>query len=711
MSDIYSIDEDPENDGAPAKEETVQPLYRIYEGSRIAISSAVGKALKRRLDAAIIAYEHTNLLWEECFRYYNNDQSRSSVGPKGLFKRGDGTENVVFSNLNIMLPAVYSKNPNITCSTTDNQDEPFCRALQALLNALFRRKDGLNAKAKIKKSAGMALLTNFGIYKLAFTKKGDSREHAIAEMQRMTTDLGTAKTQQEVDTIYGQLEALEQNLEVLEPSGFGLSNILPQNLIIDPFAEQPDGLDAAYMCERVFIPTNSLTARYTKPDDDGDEPDINRVLVYKPTHKARFVTGVQHDDGLGVVMDAIDQSGSTPTSHTEDERTAYINMYFTECYYWWDKLTRRVYLFQRDDWTWPLWVWDDPLQITRFFPYFIISTVMSTGGTVSAGEVSYILDQQDEINDVNRQKSRIRQSIFNFFFYNVDKISKEEAEKFIDSLRGVISNGTNLVGVRAGEMELSKIIEAIAPPAAHYDTLFDTKPILEAINRITNTSDALRGVQFHTNTNVASVKSYEQSMQLSVGAKVDCVEDSVADLAIAIAEIAVQNYDAETVAGYVGNALAQGWEQMDLDTFRATYALEVVAGSMEKPNSAFKKEEAIKVSQALGQFAQAAPGAVLKVMLKVLSQAFPEVVIKPEDWTAIDQEIRANLSKGVSDGSSQGAQSSGSDILEQAKNLPPEVKNKVVQMSEQGVDEKTIANYIMQQLQGASNGRPTEPAH
>lgn len=525
-------------------------------------------------------------------------------------------------------------------------------------------------------------------------------------MQRISDELSEVKKQEEIDRLYGELEALEQNMEVLQPSGFGLGNTLPHNLIVDPYAEQADGLDGWWMMERVFISTASLTARYTKRSDEEDPEadEASRVLVYQPTHKAQFTPGGQgsRDDGLGVVLQAIDRAGNTPTSHTDDERTAYINMYYTECYLVWDRTMKRVLLFHRDDWTWPIWVWDDPLKISRFFPYFLLAFVMSTGGTVSVGETAYLLDQQDELNDINRQRARIRRTIFDFFFYNSDVVDKDEVEKFINSLRGVSQSGQHIVGIKAGEREISKMIEAVAPPSEKYEQYFDKAPVLEAVNRISNTSDALRGVQFKTNTNVPAVKSYEQSMRISVGAKVDVVEDVVADVAIATAEIAVQKLTPEDVEALIGPKLAEGWRQMDLATFRSTYNVTVVAGSMEKPTSAFKKQEAVEVAQAIGQFAQAAPGTTLKLMLRVLEKAFTEVVIKPEDWDALEAEIMANLQRGNSTGVNS-ASGGGAGSSEGSGGVPPEIREELVEMARNGASQEQLVARL-QELIGAQDG-------
>ena len=84
-----------------------------------------------------------------------------------------------------------------------------------------------------------------------------------------------------------------------------------------------------------------------------------------------------------------------------------------------------------------------------------------------------------------------------------------------------------------------------------------------------------------------------------------------------------------------------------MQKFTQRYSVNVVAGSMEKPNSVFKKKEAIEVAQAVGQFARAAPGSVTKIMLGVLQKAFTEVAIKPEDWEMLTSEINASMQKGA----------------------------------------------------------------
>lgn len=719
-----------------AVENEPQPLFRIYADSKIIVGKAMGPTWKNVVDAAEKAYEPIWAVWNEVYRYYNNDQSSQKAldtPTMGTFKRGDGTENMVYSNLNVTLPAIYSKDPNFTCTATDDEDQDFGKCMQSVINQMFRRQDKINAKPRIKRSAGFALLTNFGVLKLDWTKKDDSRELAQQDMARIMDAMAKTTKQDDLDRLYGQLEALEANMELFKPNGPGLSNILPQNLIIDPYSEQTDGLDSGWMAEKVMLKTNYLNEHFTQPDPENEEGDqgSGRVLVYKPTHKAVFQgsQGTERDDGLGMVLQAMSGDAAKEImDHSSEERIAYMNLYYTGCYYVWDKATQRVYLFAGDDWSWPIWVWNarDLLNVSRFFPYFIMAFGFSTGGVVSVGETAYVLDQQDQINDINRKIVRIRRTMFDFFYYNSSKINKDEAEKFINGLRGESHDVQHTLGVNAGENKIADLFESIKIPAMEVEALFNKDVLMQAMNRVTNTNDALRGQQFKSYTNQDAVETYQESLRLSIGAKVDVIEDTTADIGLALAEMCVQQLDNTDVEELVGKSLAQHWVQMSPQQFRTTYDLEIVAGSMEKPNSVFKKKEAVQVAQALGQFAQAAPGATLSIMLKVIQDAFTDVVIKPEDWDMLKQEVSASIRQGDSTTGAQGPQGGqpgagglppGMDpeqLKQMFMKLPPQMQQQVMQMRQQGVPIAQIIAKVQQAVGGGqqqqSGGQPAQAA-
>jgi hypothetical protein len=706
--------------GDDKEAEKVVPPYQVYPDSKTPVSKAFGALCRTMVESSIKANELIHEAWEQCFAYYNNHQVKVSESSKGVFSRGDITENIVYSNVNVMLPAVYGRDPDIAVNTTDKEDEEFADCAKALLNALLKGKNLLNCKPKVKKAVGVALMTNFGVLKLDYVLKDDSTDSVQQALIDVTKEISEAKSQKALESAYGKLAAIESVATVFEPGGPKLKNVMAKNLVVDPIAEMPDGTDANWMAERCYISTAFLKHKFTRKDGEDCW-----VYIFKPTHKAVFTTGSgnQKDDAYGLVLESL---GAETSYQENDEIDTYRGQYYTECWMFWDKATRRTSLFAADDWTYPLWVWDNYTKTTRFFPYFIIGFGLSTGQTASVGEVSYYLDQQDEINQINRQISRIRNSIFNFFFYNSHKISQGDAELLMQAVRRGFVDEQSVVGVKVPEgSKISDVFEALVPPSLNYEALFNKEPTINSINRISNTSDAIRGVQYKTNTNEASVQSYQDAARMSVGAKIEVVEDVMSDLCKALLEQCVQNMTKEEVTSLIGQKLAEPWANMSLDAFTSHFALELVPGTSEKPNSIFKKKEAIQVAQAIGQFASSAPMTSMKVALRVLEQAFTEVVIKPEDWDLMQKEMEMNMARGNSSGAAAppqpgqnapppgGAPAGGppgagppspGGIPPALANLPPEIKQHVEQMHQQGAQPQEIAMFLkaaVQKLQGA----------
>lgn len=665
------LDYDQSEDSPEKKDSYTDPApYRVFEDSRIPVSKAVGKMWEQKINLAIRANELVYTTWEEVLRYYNNDQQGgNSDTPAGQFHRGDGTENVIFSNVNTLIAAAYGRDPDVTCDAPDAADDAFRKSMQALLNTLIRRKaaPGIALKSKARRMALYGELTNFGVLKLDYQLKAESADEVQEQLIACGQAMAKAKTQQELDEIYGKLQGLEEALVVSRPSGPIVNHVLGHNLIPDPLAMDADGLDGGWMAERTWLPTEFLNARYTQKKEGGE-----RMLIYKPTHKLDFKSkaGEGEDENFIGMLSSLgnsEQRIDLPTSFTSEERLAYIDRYMTEVFYVWDKITRRVFLFAASDWTWPVWVWDDPLQLSRFFPYFIFNTSLGTSGTVTVGETAYYLDQQDEINEINRELSRIRRIVFRFMIYNSNTLDSDNAQKLARMLSGDRSTTDLLFGMDIPEGQtLKDVLQAVTPPSIQYEALFNKAPAYATIDRVSGANDALRGTQFKANTTEDAVQAYMAGARIRVGARTEALEDTLSELLQSLSEVCVQFMDKSTVANLIGASKAAGWQQMSVTAFNATYGVNVVAGSTERPTSAYKKKESVQVAQAIGQFAAGAPVSTFKIAIRVLQKAFPgDVVINSEDWDAIDREFELNMRRGVSDGGPSETQQPGAPAPEQ----------------------------------------------
>ena len=114
----------------------------------------------------------------------------------------------------------------------------------------------------------------------------------------------------------------------------------------------------------------------------------------------------------------------------------------------------------------------------------------------------------------------------------------------------------------------------------------------------------------------------------------------------------------------------------------------------------------------------------MKVALRVLEQAFTEVVIKPEDWDLMEKEMELNMARGNSSGAAAppqpgqngpppggGAPNGGAPgaIPPELANLPPEVKAKVEQMHAQGAPPEAIAQFLQMVMAKMKGGGAPAP--
>src|SRR5690606_28491870 len=78
---------------------------------------------------------------------------------------------------------------------------------------------GVNLKPKAKRAVVMCALTNSAYLEIGYTFKGQSNEQALNDLLGLSKSLEKAKTPKEIEEIEGQLMALENRIEMLQPEG------------------------------------------------------------------------------------------------------------------------------------------------------------------------------------------------------------------------------------------------------------------------------------------------------------------------------------------------------------------------------------------------------------------------------------------------------------------------------------------------------------
>lgn len=700
--------------GIEVIEESV-PMYRVLGDSKIPVSKATGALWQSRRDQGKQHRSNAETNWDEAIRYYDNDQMSHRGGGEGvagnratrrLGSDWTETENVVFANCSIMVPMLYAKNPHVTVTNEVDANEARGKAVERLINKLLSKKTapGLNFKHKARRAVLTALLTNSAFVKIGWTKKDDSSEQALAELEALTAELEAAKTKKEILEVEGKIKALEERISLLSPSGPRCKNMMPHKLIVDPTSVEPDiSEDANWAMEEDYLPTAYINAIY------GSKQDGQIRSVYEPTHILQASEGTHDVDETVNNFTLLGGDNVDAASYGYNSVAAFKMAQYTKVWYVWDKTTRRVLLFADNNWKWPLWVWDDPLKLPRFFPYFRLWFHEATNTHSPKGEVTYYLDQQDAINEIADEVRRGRQWAKRNILYNRNSISQSDVEEVLKgddgTARGVdIPEGT----------KIQDHIFSFVPPALNMPELFNPDSKFAAINRITGINDAMRGAQFKTNTTNKAVQSYQQNVDIRVDERVDLIEDFIGDIAWNIAMLCMMNWDAEDVAPLIGPELASAWTRVtDNREFDTMFSARVEGGSIAKPNSKEKKEQAMQLAQALGQFANAAPAVVI-VMMRMLERAFDEVVINDEEWEMILSTMMQALQK-AGGGPGEGGQQQGgqgqeqqqpltdeelqAQVAERIRKLPPAAQAKLEELVQSGMPPSEALEQIEAELQ------------
>lgn len=719
-----------------SKKNDYVPTYRMEGDSKIPVSKNAGKLWQSRKDQAMSKRKSREYdkSWDEALRYYRNDQishrygngedaeyAGNEVGATKMQRRFSETENIVFANTSALVPTLYAKNPHAAFTAVDQEDNADGVMLEKLVSRIMSKKSapGINLKPKARKSVVMCTLTNAAYIEVGYTFKEQSSEQALSDLAQLSKQLEKAKSPNAIRDIEGKIEALEASVDLLRPSGPFAKFRRPHDVVVDPDSEEDDHSDAKWLMIGDWISTAYINAKFSMKKGQ------KQVSVYKPTHvmKKTASGGDGHNDlereinNFSLFKD--DEEKNKANEYGYDDEASFRKAQRTKCWWVWDKITRRVLLYADNDWSWPIWVWDDPYKLQQFFPLHKLQFYTDPEEPMGKGEVTYYLDQQDAINTMNSEMKQARQWARRNLFFDKNKVSADDVEKIIKGDEDVA------VGVDVPEgMNLKDFVQSITPPSTNFIQLFDKEPILQAIDRVSSVQPVMRGTEFKTNTTNQAINQYNSTQQTRTDEKIDAVEDFIGNIAWSIAQMCMQFMSREEVGMLIGNNSAAEWKQRSANDIEREIQMTIVGGSTQKPSSEAKKQQALQMGQVLGQFVNAAPQPVLMVLLKTLRTAFGDV-IPDEDWQVIMTALQGGGSAQPTNGATEGgggaetagpppdaASSSGQQdpvaVLEQiVDSLPKEAKEALGAAMAQGVPVREALERIMQLVQ--SGGQQQQP--
>lgn len=612
----------------------------------IAVPSQLGEVFKEKFELAQKYHKTKFEDWKANIAAYVEDGSYDDYTESGVAK-----ENFVRWVTQTLLDYTYMQNPTIDFGATEETDKDFANALSAAITSIVNKANGLglNLKPYMLKLILTSFLTNFGVLKLVYHPQKGSREEVLALYNKAVEEFDKDENEPEdLQQLQALMDRLFSELQVREDFGMSVRLVSPFNFFTDPSGTMKDLSDHKTTFEIEDIDEATLKTTYMQYNEETKEWFFkqNTNVLYE----GAVITSVNESNAQMQILDEIMPDAS------DEEREA-VTTGKVRCLWVHDRTTRRVYLYIKDRWDTPLWVFDDELKLSRFYPYFILSFSETLRGIVTNGEASYLIGLQNEVNSTNANWSTIRSVAFRTFIYNSESIDKSEIDKvFKEAL--VVDSKLKGIGVRLKDPE-AKLADAVQPmlmPTAQAQPLFDNQKFEQAISRASRLTAAMQAQEFRTNTTNLAVETYQSQLSSRVNTFMDPIEEMIAQLGWAIAEIVVSLIEKEKLLTLIPHDKVKAIRTLSVDEFNSLFTLTVESGSMEKPNSQNNKEEAIKILQLLGQFGTAAPQTVLGIVTNLLRKVFSRRLVTDKDLQNLKAEGEAFMQKGVSTAQQTGAQ-------------------------------------------------------
>lgn len=709
----------------PAAEE-VGPIYKKVRGSRIPVSKHMGKLWQGRIGAGKSARDKWEGVWDSALEAYNADQgghrnerSGTSGNKRVARRKGEDfshTENVIFSAIKSIIPAIYARNPTAEFTANDEGDEAqlaWVQCLEKLCDTLgsMKQSPGINLKYKVKQAIVGAKLINLSWMETGYTIKEDSSEQALADLERLSMELEKADSTRRITEIEGEIMALEEKVNTLAPSGPYTRFYSGKDLIIDPEAMEPDFADAKWMAACDYIPTAYLNAVYGTRDDNG----VQVKSIYEPTAVlSATVSGFNKELEDYSSFKLFDTNEGSHYGYSDYK--SFLGAQRTKCWRIYCKLTRRILMYADNKWDWPIWVEDDKLELPNFFPFEPLLFNVSPMGPYAHSEVAYVLDQQDAINEINDAERRARLDLqYRILFDMGSGVTRDTIERVLKGSGPV----AEAIKVPDGK-KIDDMFYTPQPNILKAPQLFDVARQRQVIDGILGVTPSLRASEFKTNTTNKAIEQYNSTTSSRLDEQIDEIEEFVGRIMYNVAFLCARFMKPEDVGVLLGATYAQSWRQIeDPKELRRIFTMRVVGGSTTKPTSQFKQQIAVQIGQVLGQFAQAAPGSITKIVLKLFEQAYDEVGISPADWNALDEEVAAKLGiqaqaaqppppSGSGSGGPPGGppDGGGGDMAQLVDSLPPEAKIALGNALAKGIP---MAQALPQVLQLVQSNQPSPP--
>lgn len=492
--------------------------------------------------------------------------------------------NLVGAIIEILMAFIYAKNPDICVeiaeSVGDTRTKKYADMTRTLEIVISRLLKDAGLKRKAKKWVRATMTIGAGWLKCAMQTRTEVDALVQNELNDLKQQLDNIQAIQAIldensadyatqSTLRVQLEAnmtaLQAKLERQIATGLVLDVIPADDIQVSPeCGELENYLDAPWLRVRFYKSTEEVLAM------TGWTPQklrtANRYHQRPRPHNANDAGGNVTSPQLQWVR-ANDANTESPSGFLLVEEI--------QC-----KRDGVVYTLVDgvdDEWAREPYA---PRQSSRFYDLFLLAFHYIDGERHPQSDVQQLASLQDEYGRTRSNFAEHRKRAVPNTIVNGNEVPENELNKITKSTVG------EYVAI---DFKGDDIRKAFTPKQyPQFDpALYNTQPITTDMEKVSGAQDAMQsGVAVEKTATEAEIQN--NGFGARIGTRKDELEDVLADLALHVAEIAMQTLDEAFVIRIAGeNAV---WPQLAVDDILYGFDVSIRAGSTGRPNTAQRRQ-------------------------------------------------------------------------------------------------------------------------
>lgn len=475
--------------------------------------------------------------------------------------------NLAFSTVNVIVPSVAMNNPKIMVSPRDPNESAAAEVAEVVVNYQWDRFD-------IQEEVQLATkdFSIFGhgwiktVWKYETGEAPRTVEDFQAELDRLVQQREQAIAQGLDEKVLPSIEEIAGNIEptkvVVVKDEPMIYRVSPYDMFVDPDATTMR--DVRWIAHRMLLPI-----QVAREDDRWNRKQRSKLKA-TAVSKARDTVDRERD---------IDMS--------KDAEFAVIYEYYnlvdgTIC-----TLGEGCDDYLQDP---------EPIPYTFGHPFVFVPNYQVPERFYPIGDIESIFPLQVELATTRTQMVNDRKRYRRVYFYRPDKLNPDSIEDFKSGDDEVLIEVTGDV---ADFKEVFAPLDSVQLPAQFYQ---QSEMIESDINVVSGVNEYQRGNAAPIRRTATEAAMLNDSANARSAEKLARIEKAVAKIASNLIALNAQYLDGEHVARIAGDDGGINWANYTSSDLTGPFDFKCEAGSTRPTDDTFRRQQALELLQALGQF-------------------------------------------------------------------------------------------------------------